>query len=1242
MQTTLLGFGLAIIVALVAALVGPLFIDWGRYRAEFEASASRLTGLDFHVAGSIDARLLPTPTLVLHDIAFGRPDQADKVRARALRMEFALGALVRGEWRVSDARLEGPQFAASLDRSGQLTWPVPKLGFDLDSVSIERLTIDDGRAVFVDAASDTRLALDKLEFRGELRSLTGPAKGEGSFIVAGQHYPYRLATSRLADDGSLKVRLSIDPIDRRLTVDTDVSIWIDRGVPRFEGNIQLARPVGRVSGNGQSLIAEPWRVASRIKGDSAAAVLEQIEFQYGPDDRAIKLRGTANVAFGVRPQINGVVSSTQIDLDRLLALPETTPRRPLHVIKSAAELLLAEWQLPIPTTLSIAVDSMTLAGATLQRVGANVTADGDGLDIRSLELRAPGLTQVRLSGRLATRPASVSLKASTKIEANEPRALLAWLTDRTEAQAVAAGPLRLDADLTLGNDRIEVERLKLEFERMSAAGRVVYAWPTADRPARFDVALVSPELDVDRIHVLVRAMLGVTAFEWPREGALSLKIARAAVAGVEAKDTDVKLRVDAAGVEIERFAVADFGGAALSVKGRIGDPAQSAPGALSLELDGRGLDGVLAVLEQLAPRAADQLRRSAGRLTPTGLRASLALDPARPDSTDVSAKLKLDGRAGALRLALQGDLVAAGDAFKPNKLAALSAGIVNVTGRVEADDGGLLVDLFGADRFVAVDKRPARLLLSAKGTLDGELAVDAQVAGALNASSAGIMRIFGHDSPSAKLNVKVANANFRSPRRAAPGRGELLPASLNVRLALSENMLQLNELAGTVAGTRVGGRMALGIRQPFAVDGEIELSTVDLPAAIAVALGLPAPATGSAAAPSGWWPAEPFDPELGLLSGQIAIKSARVTLTPKLAARDVRTTLRFGESEFALQVSDGAIAGGRVGAELTFLRRAEGVAARGRINVTGANAAELLPGEGSLAGRLTLDISAEGSGMSPVALVGSLAGSGTFMLENGRLAGFDPAAFETVIRAVDQGLPVDGNRVRDRTDLALARGSLAIPLAEGAIAIDAGQARLSSSTVRAQGAEVAISGSVNLAEVGLDGHLALTGTAVPAAAANTRPEIVVALKGPIEAPRRSVDVGAFASWLALRAVEQQSKKLEALEGRASPTPPSASGGTAHGDPAPALDSAAVARPEPGAAPPHQPPPNQASKPKPSATEQLPPLPPPIVIRPAPAPRAPRAHPAAPPASGAATQQQKPAPAPPPARARSWSEILFGN
>jgi hypothetical protein len=45
------------------------------------------------------------------------------------------------------------------------------------------------------------------------------------------------------------------------------------------------------------------------------------------------------------------------------------------------------------------------------------------------------------------------------------------------------------------------------------------------------------------------------------------------------------------------------------------------------------------------------------------------------------------------------------------------------------------------------------------------------------------------------------------------------------------------------------------------------------------------------------------------------------------------------------------------------------------------------------------------------------------------------------------------------------------------------------------------------------------------------------LKGPINAPKRTIDAAALANWLALRAVEQQAKKLDALEGREASPPP---------------------------------------------------------------------------------------------------------
>jgi uncharacterized protein involved in outer membrane biogenesis len=246
--------------------------------------------------------------------------------------------------------------------------------------------------------------------------------------------------------------------------------------------------------------------------------------------------------------------------------------------------------------------------------------------------------------------------------------------------------------------------------------------------------------------------------------------------------------------------------------------------------------------------------------------------------------------------------------------------------------------------------------------------------------------------------------------------------------------------------------------------------------------------------------------------------------------------LRIGESQLALQVIDGSMAGGRLGGELVFLRHGDGLIARSRVRLTDANAAEMLPGDGLISGRFALDLSAEGTGMSAGALIGSLEGGGRFTLENGRLARLDPAAFEAVMRAVDRGLPVNAISVRERLESALAGGALAIARAEGPIVINAGQARLSNTVVRAQGADLTVGGSVDLAEGTLEARLLLFG---PSAGSpiNTRPEITIALKGPINAPKRTIDAAAFANWLALRAVEQQSKKLDVLEGREAAPPP---------------------------------------------------------------------------------------------------------
>ena len=151
----------------------------------------------------------------------------------------------------------------------------------------------------------------------------------------------------------------------------------------------------------------PWRASAKVKAAPQQALFEQLEYQYGPDERAIRLNGTAELRFGKNPRFDGVLSARQVDLDRALALPAHRPRRS-QSLKAFIEPFATSYRPPFPVRLGIGVDAVTLAAGTLQSVRGDLKLDGDDWDIETLELRAPGFAQVRLSGRVARSRATAS------------------------------------------------------------------------------------------------------------------------------------------------------------------------------------------------------------------------------------------------------------------------------------------------------------------------------------------------------------------------------------------------------------------------------------------------------------------------------------------------------------------------------------------------------------------------------------------------------------------------------------------------------------------------------------------------------------------------------------------------------------------------------------------------------------------------------------------------------------------
>ena len=1227
MQTTLLGVSIAIILALVAALVGPHFVDWNEYRAYFEAEGTKLAGQPVRISGPIDARLLPTPVLTLSRIEVGSAT-APLARARELHVELALGSLVRGEFRASELRITGPQVALNLGSDGRVDWPAKRLGFDPDRLQIEKVQIEDGQLKLSDGASGKETALENFWFKGDVRSLIGPAKGEGGFISAGERYGYRFAASRVGEDGAVKLKLSVDPTDQPVAIEAEGALRLEENAPRFDGTLTLSRPAAIARSERRGAVATPWRASAKVKATPAQALFEQLEYQYGPDDRAIRLTGTAELRFGDDPRFESVLSARQVDLDRVLALPDATGRLPLAALKAFIEPLAVSYRPKFPVKLGIGVDTMTLATGTLQSVRGDFRLEGGDWEIETLEFRAPGFAQVRLGGRVARTADGVTFKGPAQIEASNPRAFVAWLEGRSEITQAQSGMLRAGGDVTVGTQEFSVERLKFEFDRKTIEGRIAYAAADGAKPPRLDAELKAGELDVDGVFAFGRAALDGTAFERPRAGSLTVDIGRATLAGIEVKGISGTFKLDPDGLTFDRVRIADLADAAFSLNGRMEGALDAPRGTLTFDVDARGLEGTIVVLDKYFPSAAAPLRQAAPKITPLKTQVTLGIEPVSTAEPRGNSKFKLtlDGTAGALRMKLGAE--AAGD------LGALVLPDFELNAHIAAADGSALTALMGLDRAVTVDKRAGTLSVTMRGKSGADAQIDARLtAGGLAATAKGSARLFSASGNALALDLTIQASDMSPLRRGAAARQTaLLPTWLRARLSANADGIALDGMTASIAGVSSRGRLKLASNFER-LEGQIDTDSADVMALLAIVTGMP-----RARADSAGWTGDPFgDGPFGGVTGRVDFTAARAVLSPTLTARQVRGSLRLGDGEVALEDIEGTLASGRMSAQLALRRGGEGLEARGRFALTGADAAAVWPTDGKpvVTGNVGLQAEFEGSGLSAASLIGSLKGAGLITLENAQISGLDPKAFNAAIRAADQGPAIDAAKIRDTVATVLDGGQLVVPRLDAPITIDAGQARIGQTIAQGQGADLLIAASSDLADASIDARFTMKGPVMEGSSA-TRPEILVTLKGPVGAPKRTVDVSALSGWLMLRSVERQSKQIDTieLERRDAERRAAADPRTSPVEP-PAVTPPPAIEETPAPAPPQLP---RTMRPRPTnpqvrppAADRAPALPPPLNIGPAPGSTK------SPQNQAKSTQPQA---APPPAP-RSALDILFG-
>ena len=88
---------------------------------------------------------------------------------------------------------------------------------------------------------------------------------------------------------------------------------------------------------------------------------------------------------------------------------------------------------PLPLSVGLAVEAVTVGGAAIQALHGRVRFDGDsGWALDEVAFRAPGFTTVNVSGRLGDAAQGLLLGGPASIESADLKTLAAWLEGRTD------------------------------------------------------------------------------------------------------------------------------------------------------------------------------------------------------------------------------------------------------------------------------------------------------------------------------------------------------------------------------------------------------------------------------------------------------------------------------------------------------------------------------------------------------------------------------------------------------------------------------------------------------------------------------------------------------------------------------------------------------------------------------------------------------------------------------------------
>ncbi|WP_068085902.1 AsmA family protein [Polycladidibacter stylochi] len=1128
MNSVYITIGSALILALVTALVGPMFIDWSAYRATFEEYGERMLGHDVAVLGNVEVRLLPAPSVSFSDIRVG-DNEAPLLVIAKFESDLDLPSLFHGELRVVNMKLERPQLRMGLDEQGKLDIlrRSPRDGalahMNPSQIQFDRVEITNGSFQLTDARSTKVYHGDNANFLVSARGLSGPYKAEGSLDVEGAKYEVQLATGRAEGKNGIRVKSKIRPEQVPVEVSLDGYLKNQALALSYEGDASFERVGELVEGQ------VAYHGHGQFTADSGRVELSAFDVEVGSEARSVKLDLNGVITLAGTPAFELGADFKQIDMDRLLG---GGPQEPVNINHAFASIISYLNKMPLlnyPGYVRSTMPSIVVNGGVIADVQLAAGAQANGWTIDELKADLPGRGAFTTNGFLeVSSPLNqgAGYRGEFKLVSGDSRHLARWISGQSVITESRLKPFVMQGRLRSMPGEVSLTDLRLDLDGGRSVGTLSYK-DTKDGVPLVAVDMDSDRIDVDMLRGFAQAFAGeeLTALS-NADLNLRLYADELLAGGVSARSMIVRADLMNDTLVIDELRLKNLAGASVRAHGTIRNLRQAPTGEIDADLDASSLVGLTQLLQKYAPKSGfiKRLALAAPALAPAKLTGKLE---ATGESNNTSLNIGLSGSLGVNEFDF--NTLFEGQVQRPYDGRYMSE--VSLGG----GDGVAVLQQLGFAVVPLAENSPGDVRLSLEGVPSAgiDYTLMAQLGGA-------DLVVEGQSRMKAKGAAQwTAMASLRADDLIplAMTFGHVMPiveGALSTNLEASLNGVgrkyTLSELRGQIDSVSIEGDLKGQLTKAGVVRGTGHLRTSELDLRLPINLLLGVDPWGLAETDSSVWSIQTLGgSSLAGVNLDVDVTSDKLFLANALELDGAKGKLKVRENQLAMSAVSGVYADGALEGAFDLTRNGQSMSLTGRLRVDDADASKLMwrkAGEPVASGRLQAIGEFEGMGRSAAGLIAGLTGGGTFSISDGEMAFMSANAFDETIKAVDEGLPLEKSALHDVFVEALNAGSMPFEQIEGNIGLDNGRLRLRSVRVQSDGLTIFGGGAFDLENWRLSGDVAMKRTEEDDGVSGSDPQASFMFSGSLFDPVRDVDVAPFLSYLNLRSIEHNVKRIE--------------------------------------------------------------------------------------------------------------------